>query len=115
MDDEKMLGRPALLLKYRFRRSGGGGETGPSLHTLRTGQPHTQNKQLVLATPPVALNLIFQFSNFQLLHTLQSPRYTMSFEHQAKLGAVPHASTSVDKRKRVDVCTSLLNRHRTLV
>ncbi|VDO22348.1 unnamed protein product [Heligmosomoides polygyrus] len=130
MDDKKMLYRPALL-QYRSGRSANEAhrflqeairEQAPCRATCfnwyrnfdngdeslegfrRTGRPHTQNKQLVLAPcgarPDLSVCELSDFAN--------TPKSTVhdviwSPGKVAKLPrVVPNALTPQDKRKRVD-------------
>ncbi|VDO87237.1 unnamed protein product [Heligmosomoides polygyrus] len=139
IDDKKLLYRPTTLLQYRSGRSANEShrflpetmkEQAPSQATCfdwcrkfdngddslkdsrRTGRPHTQNRQLVLATCGAQPDLSVR----ELSGLTNTPKSTVhdALRPSGKIAKLPqvvsHALTSQDKRKRVDICPSLLNR-----
>ncbi|WKY12319.1 hypothetical protein Q1695_003698 [Nippostrongylus brasiliensis] len=143
MDNKKVLYRSALLLHYRSGRSASEAhrflqetmeDQAPSRATCfnwywtfengnesldeapRTGRPPTEKKQQILATCDEQPNLTVR-GLAALTHTPKSTVYE-TIRRSGKVAKMPrllpHALTSSHKEKRVEVCTSLLNRRRTL-
>lgn len=143
MDEKKKLYRAALLLHYRsgksadeahrllleemkdqapsratcFRWYGKFDKGGKCLEDCsRSGRPLTRKKQLILAICEERPNVTVR----ELATSSGAPKSTVhdvlrASGKVAKLPRVlPHALSPHDKKKRVEVCTSLLSRHRTL-